>query len=63
LKVHAQAVADIDRLYILLKEKNEYLQHLRALASLSHTSDKALKIEQLKEEIQELEYQIMKKKK
>jgi len=55
-----QDIADIDRLYILLKEKNEYLQHLRALIAVSDNPEKVLKIEKLKEEIQDLEYQIMK---
>ena len=31
LKAVQQTISDADRLHILLQEKNEYLQHLRAL--------------------------------
>ena len=62
LKLYTPALPDIDRLYIILKEKNEYLQHLRALVSASQNPDKVLKIDKLKKEIGELEYKIMKEK-
>jgi len=63
LKLHTPELPNIDRLYVLLKEKNEYLQHLRALISVSQNPEKVLKIEKIKNEIQELEYKIMKEKK
>jgi hypothetical protein len=61
LKLHTEASLNIDRLYILLKEKTEYLQHLRILAGVDD-NEKSLKIDSLKKEIYDIEYQIMKQK-
>lgn len=62
VKVHNASLIDRDRLYILLKEKQEYLQHLRVLESVSHNPDRELKIEKIKDEIHDIQYQIMKEK-
>ena len=62
VKLVQQKISDTDRLYILLKEKTEYLQHLRALASLGSHPEKELKIDKLKSEIQDIEYQLVKSK-
>lgn len=63
VKLHTPAPSDVDRLMIIHKEKSEYLQHLRALISSGSYPDKELKLEKLKEEIQDIEYQLMKEKK
>jgi len=62
LKLHTPEPSDIDRLSIMHKEKSEYLQHLRALISTWSYPDKELKLEKLKEELQDLEYQLLKAK-
>lgn len=62
LKIHKSEPSDIDRLSIMHKEKSEYMQHLRALISSWSYPDKELKLEKLKEEIQDIEYQLMKAK-
>lgn len=62
LKLHATEPSDIDRLSIMYKEKSEYLQHLRALISTWSYPDKELKLEKLKEELQDIEYQLLKAK-
>ncbi len=62
LKLHRPEPSNIDRLSIMYKEKFEYMQHLRALIASGSYPDKELKLEKLKEEIQDIEYQLMKAK-
>jgi len=62
LKLHTPEPSNIDRLSIMYKEKSEYMQHLRALIASGSYPDKELKLEKLKEEIQDIEYQLMKAK-
>ena len=62
LKLHTPEPSDIDRLTIMHKEKSEYLQHLRALISTWSYPEKELKLEKLKEELQDIEYQLLKAK-
>jgi hypothetical protein len=62
LKMHAVEPSDVDRLTIMHKEKSEYLQHLRALISTWSYPEKEMKLEKLKEELQDIEYQLLKAK-
>lgn len=62
LKLHTPEPSDVDRLTIMHKEKSEYLQHLRALISTWSYPDKEMKLEKLKEELQDIEYQLLKAK-
>lgn len=62
LKLHTPEPSDVDRLSIMHKEKSEYLQHLRALISTWSYPEKELKLEQIKEELQDIEYQLLKAK-
>lgn len=55
LKQAAAYRTSLQQVQILLREKKEYLSHLRALMTMSPSSDKEQKIDELKVEIEKLE--------
>lgn len=55
LKQAAAYRTSLQQVQILLREKKEYLAHLRALMTMSPSPDKEEKIDTLKAEIEKLE--------